>query len=209
MFGKESACQCRRHKRCIFSPWVGKIPWSKKWQPTVVFLPGKFHGQSSQAGYSPQGHKESDTNEQTERTHTHTHTHTHVSSCLFFLLWVCCCAQTYCYDFPCCRAQALGTQALVIAARGLSSWSLPALECGLSTCGTQTQLLRGMWNLHVPEIKSTSPALTGEFLCTVPLGKSYLCVFKQRESTTRKGSIERIGPLNNSTRLETRWFGLE
>ena len=70
---------------------------------------------------------------------THTHTHTHVSSCLFFFaLGLCCCAQTYCYDFPCCRAQALGTQALVIAARGLSSWSLPALECGLSTCGTQT-----------------------------------------------------------------------
>ena len=58
--GKESTCQCRRHKRCRFSPWVGKIPWSRKWQRTLVFLPGKFHRQRSLAGYSPWDHKESD-----------------------------------------------------------------------------------------------------------------------------------------------------
>ena len=40
---KESACQCKRHKRYGFDPWVGKIPWRKKWQPTPVFLPGKSH----------------------------------------------------------------------------------------------------------------------------------------------------------------------
>ena len=34
-------------------PFVGKIPWSRKWQPTPVFLPGEFHGQRSLAGYSP------------------------------------------------------------------------------------------------------------------------------------------------------------
>ena len=34
--GKESACQCKRRKRCGFSPWVGMIPWSRKWQPTLV-----------------------------------------------------------------------------------------------------------------------------------------------------------------------------
>ena len=28
----------------MFDPWVGKIPWSRKWQPTTVFLPGEFHG---------------------------------------------------------------------------------------------------------------------------------------------------------------------
>ena len=38
--GKESACKCRRHKRCRFDPWVGKIPWRRKWHPTPVFLPG-------------------------------------------------------------------------------------------------------------------------------------------------------------------------
>ena len=67
--GKESACQCRRHKRYSFDPWVGKIPWSRKWPPTPVFLPGKSHGQSSLVGYSPQGSKESD---MTEHTCTHT-----------------------------------------------------------------------------------------------------------------------------------------
>ena len=51
---KESACQCRRPG---FYPWVGKIPWRRKWQPTSVFLPGKSHGQRSFAGYSPWGHK--------------------------------------------------------------------------------------------------------------------------------------------------------
>ena len=43
--GKESACKCRRCKRCRFDPWVWKIPWSRKWQLTPVFLPGKFYGQ--------------------------------------------------------------------------------------------------------------------------------------------------------------------
>ena len=28
---EESACQCRRYKRCGFHPWVGKIPWGRKW----------------------------------------------------------------------------------------------------------------------------------------------------------------------------------
>ena len=42
--------QCRRHR---FNPWVGKIPWRRKWQPTPVFLPGESHGQRSLVGYSP------------------------------------------------------------------------------------------------------------------------------------------------------------
>ena len=41
-----------------------KILWRRKWQPTPVFLPGKFHGQKNLAGYSPWGHIESDTTEQ-------------------------------------------------------------------------------------------------------------------------------------------------
>ena len=63
--GKELACQCRRHKRFRFDPWVGKIPWRREWQSTSVFLPGKFHGQRSLAGYSPWGHEESDMTEVT------------------------------------------------------------------------------------------------------------------------------------------------
>ena len=46
-----------------FNPWVRKIPWRRKWQPTPVFLPGKFHGQKSLAGYSTWDHKELDTTE--------------------------------------------------------------------------------------------------------------------------------------------------
>ena len=46
------------------NPWVGKIPWRRKWQPTPVFLPGESHGQRSLVGYSPWGPKESDMTEQ-------------------------------------------------------------------------------------------------------------------------------------------------
>ena len=42
--GKESACHCRRHKRCRFNHWVGKIPWRREWQLTPVFLSGEYHG---------------------------------------------------------------------------------------------------------------------------------------------------------------------
>ena len=49
--GKEFAWRCR------YDLWVRKIPWRRKWQPTPVFLPGKFHGQKSLAGYSPWGIK--------------------------------------------------------------------------------------------------------------------------------------------------------
>ena len=63
--GKKSTCQCRRCKRLRFNPWVGKIPWSGKWQPTPVFLPGKSHGQRSPAGHR-QGVTELDV---TEHTH--------------------------------------------------------------------------------------------------------------------------------------------
>ena len=66
--GKEPPCQCRRHKRCGFSPWVGKILWRRAWQPTVSrqflnnigFLPGESHGQRNLVSYCPWGHKESD-----------------------------------------------------------------------------------------------------------------------------------------------------
>ena len=43
-----------------FDSCFRKVPWSRKWQPTLVFLSGKFHGQRSLAGYSPWGHKELD-----------------------------------------------------------------------------------------------------------------------------------------------------
>ena len=54
---------CLQCGRPGFDPWVGEIPWRRKWQSTPVLLPGKSHGQRSLVGYSPWGHKESDTTE--------------------------------------------------------------------------------------------------------------------------------------------------
>ena len=48
------SCQCGRRG---FDPWVWKIPWWRKRQPTPVFFPGKFHGRRNLASYSLWGHK--------------------------------------------------------------------------------------------------------------------------------------------------------
>ena len=61
--GKESSCQCTSCRRHGFNPWVGKIPLRRKWQPTLVFLPGKSYAQRSLVGYSPWGCKELDMTE--------------------------------------------------------------------------------------------------------------------------------------------------
>ena len=59
---KESADQCRRQE-IWFSPWVGKIPWRRKWQTTPVFLPGELHRQWILVGYCLYGRKELDMTE--------------------------------------------------------------------------------------------------------------------------------------------------
>ena len=69
-----------------------KIPWRREWLPIPVFLPGKFHGQRSLKGYSPQVHKESDT---TERARTHTLFCMH----LFYML-IFCASVLYVYRMP-------------------------------------------------------------------------------------------------------------
>ena len=51
---QESTCQCSRNGS---DPWVGKIPWRRKWQATPVFLPGESHGHRSLEGYRPWGRK--------------------------------------------------------------------------------------------------------------------------------------------------------
>ena len=65
--GKESSFQSKRSR---FKPWVRKILWRRKWQPTPAFLPGKFHGQRSLTGYSPWGHR---VGYDWVLTHAHTH----------------------------------------------------------------------------------------------------------------------------------------
>ena len=63
--GKEPTCQCRRHKRHRFNPWVRKIPWRRAWQPTPVSLPEESHGQRNLVGYSAWGYEESNMTEAT------------------------------------------------------------------------------------------------------------------------------------------------
>ena len=79
--------QCRRQRRCRFDPWVRKISWSRKWQPTPVFLPGKSYRQKSLMGYSPWSCKESDWSV-SMCVHAHVCTHTHV-------LWMHTCVDIY------------------------------------------------------------------------------------------------------------------
>ena len=51
---------CLQCMRCRFTPWVRKVPWRRKWQPTPGLWPGKSHGQRSLVGCSPRGCTESD-----------------------------------------------------------------------------------------------------------------------------------------------------
>ena len=78
--GKEPACQCKRHKKWRFNPWVGKLPWRRKRHPTPVLLPGESHGQRSPVGRRPRGRKESDTTEQRGTAHV-TASHCRVGFC--------------------------------------------------------------------------------------------------------------------------------
>ena len=57
---QESAYQCRRHR---LDPWVKKIPWRRKWQPTPIFLPREFHRQRTWWGTVHRSHKDFDTTE--------------------------------------------------------------------------------------------------------------------------------------------------
>ena len=76
---KEPVCQSRRPNRCGCNPWVEKIPWSRKWQPTPVLLPGKSHGQRSLVGYSLMRSQRVGLNLVSTQTRTHTHACTVIS----------------------------------------------------------------------------------------------------------------------------------
>ena len=76
-YGSPIHLQCRRHRRNEFNPWVGR-----KWQPTPVFLLGKFQGQRSLTGYSTWDHRV-----RNDCARAHTHTHTHICYCCFIFLY--------------------------------------------------------------------------------------------------------------------------
>ena len=62
--GKESACQCRRCGRRRFDPWIRKIPWRRKWQPSLLLLPEKILWTEEYGRLHPWGHKVPDTTKQ-------------------------------------------------------------------------------------------------------------------------------------------------
>ena len=68
--GKEFICQCRRCKRVGFDPRVRKTSWSRKWQPTPVFLPGKIPWREEPDGLQSMGSQRVGHNWKTEYTHT-------------------------------------------------------------------------------------------------------------------------------------------
>ena len=85
--GKESTYQSRRHKRQGPISESGSS-WSRKWQPTPAFSPGESHGQRSLVGYSPWGHKESDTTEVTCHSRVqHSTTNLSANSLNFLPYW--------------------------------------------------------------------------------------------------------------------------
>ena len=68
--GKEPPCQCRRHKRCGFSPWVGKVPWRRAWQCISAFLlENPMDGEAWQATVHSVTKKQT----QTKQLSTHSH----------------------------------------------------------------------------------------------------------------------------------------
>ena len=67
-------------QECRFNHWIGKIPWGRKWQPALVFLPGVSHGQKSLESYIPWGCKELDMAEQLSM-------HAQLGSISFLSLW--------------------------------------------------------------------------------------------------------------------------
>ena len=120
--GKESTCQCRRHKRHEFDPWVKKIPWRREHgNPLPYSCLENLMDRGAWFGYSPWGHKEWDTTECARiHTHTHTHTHTHSSSLFPHSLFL---ADSFKFTkcLLCARTGPCSSEAAVMN----GTWSLP------------------------------------------------------------------------------------
>jgi len=60
IYGASLVAQLVKNLPAMQAPWVQGLgwedPWIREWQPTLLFLPGKSHGQRSLVGYSPWGH---------------------------------------------------------------------------------------------------------------------------------------------------------
>jgi len=142
------------------SVWVGKIPWSRNWQPTPVILPEKFHGQRSLVGYSPWDRKELDVTEHIRTFCIYPYLY------MYLCLWTC---ENYVHtqpmrnsaelalELPCCRAGKLmhlitnfpffiGESCTWV----LTPWHFwPTLE-GItrSSCSRNAGSRKNIWDLH-------------------------------------------------------------
>ena len=99
------------HKRHRFDPWVGKISWRRKWQPTPVFLPGESCGQRSLVGYSSWGHRDLNLTEQLSSSSNSNKLQIKSvwKTCLGFCLW---------NTVPSCSCAKLDTESLIIVKFG-------------------------------------------------------------------------------------------
>ena len=98
------------------------------------------------------------------------------------LLFVVACGFLIVVASLCCGAWALGAQASVVVARGLSSCVSSVLECRLSSCGTWASLLRSMWEYSRTRAQTRVPCVGRQILnhCTtreVPTILFYLFIF--------------------------------
>ena len=73
--GKESDCQCRSCNRLGFDPWVGKIPWKRKWNPLQYFC---LENPSDRGTWQATVHGVSKELDITEQLNMHRHTHIRV-----------------------------------------------------------------------------------------------------------------------------------
>ena len=78
--GKESARQCRRHKRCGFDPWIRNIPWRRAWKPLQYScLENPMDRGAWWAMVQKVAKSQTQLKQLKTHAHTHIHTHTHVS----------------------------------------------------------------------------------------------------------------------------------
>ena len=91
--GKDPICQCRRHKRCGFNPWVTKVPWRRAWQPTPVFFLGEPHGQKS---LKATVHRVTKSQTQVKQPSMHAYFGIHLISSGFLVRVVFICTQNVC-----------------------------------------------------------------------------------------------------------------
>ena len=166
-------------KRSRFNPWVGKISWSRKWQSTPVFLPGKSHGQRSLGGLQSMGLQRV-TQDLVTPQHLYYSTHEDNYIC------VCVCASTCVYVCVCLvlsdSLQPHGLQ----PARLLCPWDSP----GKNTRVGCHFLLQG--NLPDPGIEPTSLALAGGFFTAEPLGKPINGLDRSLQMVTAAMKLRRL-----------------